>query len=109
MGLVGALTGAFLIGALLRYRRRHWILAWGVSCIVVPAFVILAEFVLPYDGGGASMWPMAVIIGGAYGATAGAGGVVLGWLLRRDDPQPDVQPPTGTSGDDMAGRRSRVP
>ncbi|MBI2999980.1 MAG: hypothetical protein HYY46_16245 [Deltaproteobacteria bacterium] len=78
-----AIAGAFVLGGVLRYLKWHWLLAWAVSCTIVPAFVVFVEFVLPYEGGGASMWPVALLFGGIYGATAGGFGVLFGWLLRR--------------------------
>jgi hypothetical protein len=48
----------------------------------MPAFILFAEFVLPYQGGGASMWPIAMIFGGIYGAMAGGLGVIVGWRIR---------------------------
>ncbi len=57
--------------------------AWLIGCVVVPAFVLFAEFVLPYQGGGASMWPIALIFGGAYGAASSGLGVFIAGLFTR--------------------------
>lgn len=41
----------------------------------MPAIVLFYEFVIPYQGGGASMWPIAFVLGGFYGSIAGGAGV----------------------------------
>lgn len=55
------------------------------GCAVVPLFILLEEFVLPYQGGGASMWPIAVVFGGAYGAAASGAGVLVGEFVFRGE------------------------
>jgi hypothetical protein len=72
---------AFLVGLGFRVLRWRWWSAWLASCAVMPAFILFAEFVLPYQGGGASMWPIAMIFGGIYGAMAGGLGVIVGWRI----------------------------
>lgn len=57
--------------------------AWLASVAVVPAFVLVAEFVLPYAGGGASMWPIALVVGGVVGGAAGGLGTLISAGLRR--------------------------
>jgi hypothetical protein len=80
-----AVFAAFVVGAAMRAWTKRPLRSWLSSCIVVPSFVLFAEFVLPYQGGGASMWPIALIFGGIYGAVAGATGVGLAsWIVRRD-------------------------
>ena len=54
------------------------------SCI--PAFVILAtllyhEYAVPYEGGGASMWPIAFVIAGIPAIACGCVGCGFGQLL----------------------------
>ena len=80
MALV-AIAIAAVVGFVLAWQFGHPFLAWLASCAVVPAFVLFAEFVLPYQGGGASMWPIALIFGSIYGAVAGGVGAGLGWGL----------------------------
>lgn len=72
-----AILIAFLAGALGYAKTRRKLKSWLASCVVVPVFVLFAEFILPYQGGGASMWPVALMFGGAIGAIAGGAGVVL--------------------------------
>ncbi len=77
-----ALLSAFVVGAALCARTQREARSWLASCTVVPAFVLVSEFVLPYSGGGASMWPIALVFGGLIGALAGGAGVLLAsWLL----------------------------
>ena len=68
----------FLMAFLLRIRGTSGCTAWLLACCVVPAGVLFEVFVLPYRGGGASMWPIALVVGGFYGAVAGAVGLVAG-------------------------------
>lgn len=80
-----AIFSAFLVGALLYAKTRRKVSSWLVSCTIVPAFVLVAEFALPHENGGASMWPIALAFGGGIGALAGGTGVVLAsWRLRKE-------------------------
>ena len=87
MAAIGAIIGAFFVGFILRRIRWQGWNAWLASCMVVPGFVLFAEFVLPYQGGGASMWPIAMFFGGIYGALAGAFGVLVAWQLTKNREQ----------------------
>ena len=54
----------------------------GVLSLLVPWFLLLAalllnEYVLPYSGGGASVWPIAQLFGG----TAAAGLGLISFLI----------------------------
>jgi hypothetical protein len=66
-----------VIGAILRLRDFREIPAWLLSCVVIPIFILADEFLLPYQGGGASMWPIALAFGSFYGAMMGGLGVVI--------------------------------
>lgn len=72
-----AILFALILGALVYVKTGRKLQSWLTSCLVVPSFVLFAEFVLPYQGGGTSMWPIALIFGGAIGAAAGGAGVAL--------------------------------
>jgi hypothetical protein len=76
-----AIAFAAVVGFVLAWRFGHPLLSWLASCAVVPTFVLVSEFVLPYQGGGASLWPIALFFGGIYGALAGGIGAGLGWGL----------------------------
>lgn len=45
-------------------------------------FLLFNEYVVPAQGGGASMWPIALLIAGTAAAVVGAGFAYTGWLLR---------------------------
>ncbi len=79
-----AIFSAFLVGALVFAKTKHMGYSWLCSCAVVPAFVLISEFVIPYKGGGASMWPIALVFGGGIGTLAGGAGVLFtSWLIRK--------------------------
>jgi hypothetical protein len=93
MPAIVALIIAFLIGLVLRICGRHMLIAWLFSCCVIPVFVLTSEFILPYMGGGASMWPIALLFGGIYGAISGGLGTIVASIylkLRCKSTQPDT-------------------
>ena len=67
----------FCLGLLLRLRGMSEYFAWILSCFVMPVFVLFDEFILPYRGGGASMWLIALFVGGFYGIIVGGLGVAF--------------------------------
>ncbi len=66
--LVISIIGAAGIGILCaRFIRSVWL--GLLSALLVPGillllYLLLAEYILPYRGGGASMWPIALVVGG---------------------------------------------
>jgi hypothetical protein len=76
LALIAVFVAFLLPFALVRNRLRP-LFAWLVSCLVVPGFVLFVEVVLPYSGGGASMWPIALGFGAIYGAAAGGIGTLI--------------------------------
>jgi uncharacterized membrane protein len=75
---------AFFIGFFLRRHGNKEISAWLISCCVMPVVVLFDDFILPYRGGGASMWPIAFAIGSFYGTMTGGLGVVIeSYYLKR--------------------------
>lgn len=49
-----------------------------IASVLLPVLIIpFSEYVLPYQGGGASMWPIALIFGGIPAAFSG----LLGWAM----------------------------
>ena len=73
-----------IVGATLRLREFREIPAWLLSCIVMPICILVEEFILPYQGGGASMWPIALAVGSFIGAmTGGLGVVIASYYLKR--------------------------
>ncbi|MDH3355117.1 MAG: hypothetical protein OEL79_07885 [Chromatiales bacterium] len=76
-----AIIIAGIVGLIARLLKVKPLNAWLLGCVIVPVFVLFAEFVLSYQGGGASMWPIALVFGGAYGAASSAGGVFIAGLI----------------------------
>lgn len=84
MSAIIVLIIPFLVGLILRLRGMNEYLAWISSCLVMPVFIIFDEFVLPYRGGGASMWPIPLIFGGFYGVIVGGlGAGIASFYLKR--------------------------
>jgi hypothetical protein len=60
-----------------------------VSAAAVPflgtlAWILYGVYFVPYTGGGASMWPIALFFTGWAAALAGLGGYAMGRRLRRE-------------------------
>lgn len=79
-----AICAALIVALVLSASGVRLVFSFLWGCLVVPTFVVFAEFGLPYSGGGASMWPVALLFGGAYGAAASAIGTISGQLLRKN-------------------------
>lgn len=92
MPLVIALIVTFTTGLVVRLQGKSQYLAWLLSSLVIPIFVLFDAFVLPYRGGGASMWPIALVIGSFVGSLVGGLGVVIAsyYLKKKDNSQPDA-------------------
>jgi hypothetical protein len=63
--LAGGLCGAFIRG------RRAILWGGAVPWLGMLAWLLGNEYLVPYDGGGASMWPVAQLIAGTVMAVAG--------------------------------------
>jgi hypothetical protein len=65
------LGGSTLIGGLSAWYLRG-ASSWVVASLLPPAFFLAwllgTEYLMPYRGGGASMWPIAFVIGGTAAA-----------------------------------------
>ncbi len=81
MPAIIALLIAFLVGLIPPLLGMRAGIAWLLSWFVMPAFVLLSEFVLPYSGGGASFWPIALAVGGILGIMAGGLGVGIAFFI----------------------------
>jgi len=60
-------------------------LAGAIPWLGLLAALLYSEYCLPYQGGGASMWPIAQLFGGTVAATAG----YFSYILSRDYIKPD--------------------
>lgn len=66
-----------IIGAILRLRSFREIPPWLLSRAIIPIFILVEEFLLPYQGGGASKWAIALAFCGFYGSITGGLGAVI--------------------------------
>lgn len=74
------------VSAFLLYRKTGKALpAWLLSSLLMPAFVIFAEFALAYHGGGASLWPIALVVGSGAGILSSSVGVLFAYFLKNLD------------------------
>jgi hypothetical protein len=64
---VGLVAARLLAG----WRAAPWI-ASAVAWLLMLAYLLVNEYVLPYRGGGASMWPIAQLFGGTVAAAVAA-------------------------------------
>jgi hypothetical protein len=64
-------------GFMLRYRGKSVRVALLLPSLIMPVLILVDEFILPYQGGGASMWEIALAFGSFYGFMASGFGVVL--------------------------------
>ena len=90
MTLIILLLIPCVTGAVIRLRGEKETRAWFLSSLALPVIVLFDEFVLPYRGGGASMWPIALVMGGFYGVISGGLGVAVAsfYLKKRANTQP---------------------
>ncbi|WP_289053925.1 hypothetical protein [Carboxylicivirga marina] len=82
MPVIITLVITFFIGLIPTIRGVKPLISWGIACIITPVFVLFAEFVLPYSGGGASFWPIALVVGGFFGAIVGGLGALIGVAIK---------------------------
>lgn len=83
MAVAVAALVAFTLPVIFVWSGVRKVGAWLASAAVMPAFVLFADFVLPDPGGGASLFPVDLIVGGVLGAVAGGLGTLLGGYIRR--------------------------
>lgn len=87
MAIVAILL-AGIIGFAARMQGMRWVGAWLIGCALLPVLVLVSEIVMPPEpGGGASMWPIALAVGGLCGAIASGVGVFLAGILDHDAPR----------------------
>jgi hypothetical protein len=79
--VLSLLTGAVL-GVVVQGRKAIWLGA-GVPWLGVLAWILYQEYFVPYQGGGASMWPVAVSFAGSAAAFVGGGAAAIARNLRR--------------------------
>ena len=71
----------FILGLLISFGLQRWlgitVISLSVPSIGFIGYVLFCEFVLPYRGGGASMWPIALLFGIPVVLTGSACGLFL--------------------------------
>jgi hypothetical protein len=72
-----ALTFICFAGFIMRYRGKNNIVSILLPSLIMPALILIDELILPYRGGGASIWEIALAFGSFYGFMASGFGVVL--------------------------------
>jgi hypothetical protein len=83
MEAIIAVLLTFFAGIFCFLKTGKKMLSWSVASVIMPAFVLFAEFILPYEGGGASMWPIALFVASFVGFISAALGVVLGYYIQK--------------------------
>jgi len=84
MGLLGLFAVAFLVAFALQWFKRWWWMSLSLPTVGFVALILLDEFVLPYRGGGASVWPLANLFGVPTAIAGSVLGLFFAWLLRPD-------------------------
>jgi hypothetical protein len=80
------LLGSALIGvicAALSPKKRAFLFAALVPWLALLAVLLYNEYFMPYEGGGASMWPIAQLFGGTAATIAGLAGALATRLVQR--------------------------
>lgn len=77
MDAIIALIITFFLGFALKVKGCSSNKALALASLIMPLFILTAQFILPYKGG-ASMWPIALIFGTIYGIIVGGLGVLAG-------------------------------
>lgn len=72
------LIAAAATGFLLKWKRMHWLLAWFVSSLVIPASIYVEQLVSPSEWFG-----VAIVFGALYSFGLGGVGVLVASLIQR--------------------------
>ena len=78
--------GSILIGiasGILLKSKYAVLLAALIAWLLLLGYLLFNEYVLPYRGGGASMWPIAQLFGGAVAAVVAAVSCALVRVIRQ--------------------------
>jgi hypothetical protein len=74
--IVGIICGYFI-----KKRRLGIMLAFFIPWFGLLTYLLYKEYFVPYQGGGASMWPIAQIFGGTIAAGTGVSFYLLSKIL----------------------------
>lgn len=72
-------VAAFILALVLQHKGKRIGFSVTAPFICLVAFVLFDAYVLPYRGGGASMWPIAIL----FGAPVVLAGGLLGFFIGR--------------------------
>jgi len=79
------ILGSIGIGVLCAFKYSGYFGAIGsiaLPWICFLCWLLINEYVLPYSGGGASMWPIALLVGGTVAAFVGGVSYFVTGLVR---------------------------
>lgn len=79
------LGGSALVGGLTAWNLRgasSWLVAFLLPPALFLAWLLATEYLLPYRGGGASMWPVALVVGGTAAALTSCCALALVRLVK---------------------------
>jgi hypothetical protein len=94
--IIGVVCGYFIKG------RPGIILAGAVPWFGLLFFLLYHEYFVPYQGGGASMWPIAQLFAGTMAAGTGIGACLLCRIILKRKNNTSQQ---GTAADARTSRR----
>jgi hypothetical protein len=94
VGLLSALVGG-AAGRLIKHPIAIVVGAAAAWCGLL-AWLLYNEYFVPYQGGGASMWPIAQLFAGTFAAIVGGVSAGVVWALYR---KPDSTHPSGNIGE----------
>jgi hypothetical protein len=81
--IIGLSVLAGVVSALLIKSRANIVVGAAVPWLGVLAWLLYNEYYVPYQGGGASMWPIALIFAGSIAALVGGGVAGFTGMIRR--------------------------
>lgn len=85
--IIGLSVLAGVGSALLVNGRKAILLGAALPWLGVLAWLLYNEYFVPYQGGGASMWPVALLFAGSIAAGVGAATAGLTRRIRRRGPR----------------------
>lgn len=79
-----AISSAIGVASGLVFRRLSVaaLLGGAIPWLWMFGYLLYNEYYVPYQGGGASMWPIALLVGGSAAAAIGAIVAQITWFLR---------------------------
>lgn len=83
MAFVIMLLVAFVLAFVLQRNGKRLLYAVSAPVVCVVALVLVDAYVLPYRGGGASMWPIAILFGAPVAFAGGLLGFIVGRRLEK--------------------------